>query len=89
MEAFSVLNVRESRTNYDLLRRKNPADFEVESEEKFNQTYRTDLRNAAGDVPKPKHAPGSYAEERLAELKEQRKMYNVNHLGYYRGGVPK
>jgi len=34
-------------------------------------------------------APGSYAETRLRELKEQREQYNVNHLGFYRGGVPR
>jgi len=38
-----------------------------------------------------KSAPtaGSYAEERLAELKMQREKYNVNHIGLYRGGLPK
>lgn len=32
---------------------------------------------------------GSYAEERMAELKMQREKYNVNHIGLYRGGLPK
>ena len=36
------------------------------------------------DAPKP----GSYAETRMRELKEQRDMYNVNYLGYYKGGLP-
>ena len=31
---------------------------------------------------------GSYAEERLAQLKKDRDQYNVNHLGYYQGGNP-
>jgi len=31
---------------------------------------------------------GSYAETRMTELADQRKQYNVNHLGLYRGGVP-
>ena len=31
---------------------------------------------------------GSYAETRLKELKEQRKKYNVDDFGYYRGGLP-
>ena len=47
-----------------------------------------DKRDAAGNTPISTPAKGSYAETRLAELKEQRKMYNVNDLGYYRGGVP-
>lgn len=36
-----------------------------------------------------KPARGSYAERRLAQLKEERKKYNVNDLGYYNGGVPR
>jgi len=32
---------------------------------------------------------GSYAEQRIAELKKERDRYNVNDLGYYNGGVPK
>jgi molecular chaperone DnaJ len=33
MEAFGVLSVRESRVNYDLLKRKNPENFREISEE--------------------------------------------------------
>ena len=32
---------------------------------------------------------GSYAEERMAELKMQREKYNVNHIGLCKGGLPK
>ena len=32
---------------------------------------------------------GSYAEMRMAELKQQREKYNANDLGYYNGGVPR
>ena len=35
MEAFGVLSVRESRVNYDILRRKNPDAFKEISEEQF------------------------------------------------------
>lgn len=88
MEAFSVLSVRESRVNYDLLRRKAPQDFAVQSEAAFNKTHRPDLRDAAGNTPAAAPSAGSYAAERMAELAEQRKKYNANHLGLYRGGVP-
>mmetsp|Transcript_5858 Transcript_5858/g.5291 ORF Transcript_5858/g.5291 Transcript_5858/m.5291 type:complete len:193 (+) Transcript_5858:18-596(+) len=50
--------------------------------------YRRDLRDLAGITPKDKPVRGSYAEERLAELKEERDKFNVNFLGYYKGGVP-
>ena len=86
MEAFSVLSVRESRVNYDLLRKKNPDAFREVSEAEFIKEHRADLRDASGNTPLAK--PMGYAEERLAELKAQRKLYNVNHLGNYNGGLP-
>jgi hypothetical protein len=46
------------------------------------------LRNETGNISKKAPAPGSYAEERLAELKKERAKYNVNHLGFYQGGLP-
>jgi hypothetical protein len=48
-----------------------------------------DKRDLGGMTPKHKPARGSYAEDRLNQLKKEREKYNVNHLGYYRGGLPK
>lgn len=87
MEAYGVLSVRESRANYDLLKRKNPDAFKTVSQEEFDRSYVFGKRDRQGQV-RSAPAPGSYAETRLAELAEERKKYNVNHLGYYRGGVP-
>lgn len=42
----------------------------------------------SGRSPKKAPSVGSYAEERLAELKREREKYNVNDLGFYRGGNP-
>ena len=87
MEAFGVLSVRESRVSYDLQRRKNPDAFREVSEEEFDRSFDVSKRDARGEVRSaPK--PGSYAEVRMKELAEQRKQYNVNHIGYYRGGLP-
>ena len=88
MEAFSVLSVRESRVNFDLLKKKNPSRYEETSEEQFAKEHRVDLRDEAGNIPQKVKSPGSYAAERMAELKQQRALYNVNDLGYYRGGLP-
>lgn len=88
MEAYSVLSVRDSRINYDLLRKKNPLNYEVQSEAQFQKEFRPDMRDAAGNTPRTKPSTESYAAERMAELAEQRKMYNVNPLGYYSGGLP-
>jgi len=46
------------------------------------------MRDLSGRTPKKATAVGSYAEERLAELKREREKYNVNDLGFYRGGIP-
>jgi len=87
-EAFGVLSVRESRVNYDLQVKKNPDNYKVVSEQEFFKDKRNDLRDAAGNTPVQAVDPTSYAAERMAELKEQRQKYNVNDLGYYRGGLP-
>ena len=88
MEAYAVLSVMQSRANYDLLRQKDPDQFREVSQHMFDKTYDVGKRDEAGNVAKAAPARGSYAEARLAELKEQRKQYNVNDLGLYRGGVP-
>ena len=59
------------------------------TEEQFNMNYRRDLRNKEGNVPKTAPARGSYAEQRIQELRREREKYNVNDLGYYNGGVPR
>jgi hypothetical protein len=50
---------------------------------------RRDKRDKTGMISKDKPARGSYAEDRLTQLKKDRDQYNVNHLGYYQGGIPR
>ena len=88
MEAYAVLSTVQSRANYDLLRKKDPEAFREVNEREFKKSYEVGARDASGNVPMAAPAPGSYAEERLAELKKQREQYNVNHIGFYRGGIP-
>lgn len=83
------MSVKESRANFDLSRKKNPAAYESVSNYQFNMNNRRDLRDATGTVKSNPPARGSYAEERIAELKKERAKYNVNDLGYYRGGIPR
>jgi hypothetical protein len=59
------------------------------SEEQFNMNHRRDLRNKDGNISRTPAARGSYAEQRIQELKRERARYNVNDLGYYNGGVPR
>ena len=87
-EAYQILSVLDSRVNYDLKRKRNPDAFKPMSVHDFNLENRIDLRDKGGIVSDGKPKRGSYEEERLDQLKKDRAKYNVNHLGYYRGGVP-
>ena len=89
VEAYQVLSVRESRATFDLDRKKNPEKYTPMSDEQFDMNYRRDLRNKDGHISRTAPARGSYAEQRMAELKKERAKYNVNDFGYYNGGVPR
>ena len=86
VEAYQILSVKESRAAFDLTRKKNPHLYQQLSEEQLDMMFNRDNR---GVSPRSKPARGSYAEQRLAELKKERAKYNVNDLGYYNGGVPR
>lgn len=88
-EAYQVLSVRESRTSYDVQRKKNPENYAAMSEFEFNLENRPEVRDKTGQVPKEPVKRGSYAEDRLAQLKRDRDLFSVNHLGYYKGGLPR
>jgi len=83
------LSVRDSRVTYDLTRKKNPDAFKPVSDYQYAMDKRRDKRDKSGMIPKDKPARGSYAEDRLEQLKKDREQYSVNHLGYYSGGIPK
>lgn len=84
-----MLSVKESRAAFDISMKKNPHLYTPVSEEQWNMTNRRDLRDKSGLTPRRKPSRGSYAEQRIAELKKEREKYNVNDLGYYNGGVPR
>ena len=86
-EAYSVLSVEESRIQYDLSRKKMPDIIYKEDRDNVMEQRRS-LRDNSGHVPAPKPRRGSYADFRLEELKRDREQFNVNHLGYYKGGLP-
>ena len=69
MEAYGVLSVRESRVNYDLLRRKNSKAFVELSQEEFDRSNDVTKRDARGEI-RTGPAPGSYAELRMKDLAE-------------------
>lgn len=88
-EAYGVLSVNESRASYDLSVKKDPNAYRNVSEAEFAKTNNFEQRDASGNTMQAAPRAGSYAEERMAELKMQREKYNVNHIGLYKGGLPK
>ena len=72
VEAYQVLSVRESRVTYDLSRKKNPDKYKPLSEYQFAMEHRRDKRDKSGMIPKEKPDRGSYAEDRLNQLKKDR-----------------
>lgn len=65
VEAYQVLSLSESRTNYDLSRKKNPDLYKAMSDFQFDMEMRRDKRDKSAMVPKDKPVRGSYAEDRL------------------------
>ena len=68
--------------------KRNPDVFREMSQSEFDKAYNVAMRDETGNTPVEAPRAGSYAEQRLKELKEQRAKYNVNDLGYYKGGLP-
>lgn len=87
-EAYAVLSTPESRATYDLSNKSTPEAVFKTNRDKVMEDRRRN-RDNSGHVPGPKPARGSYAEFRLKELQNDRELHNVNHLGYYNGGVPR
>jgi len=60
------------------------------SEFEYILEKRIDLRDKTGHVGRSEKVErGSYAEDRLKQLKQEREKYNVNFIGMYKGGVPR
>ena len=86
-EAYAVLSIIQSKTSYDLSQKKIP-DMIYKSKKDAEMEKQRRQRDNSGHVPAAKPKRGSYAEQRLRELKDEREKFNVNHLGYYNGGLP-
>lgn len=86
-EAYAVLSIPESKMSYDQTNiRKADAVYSSIKSETIEKNRK--MRDSTGHVPGPKPVRGSYAESRLKQLEKEREMFNVNHLGYYKGGLP-
>lgn len=86
-EAYSVLSVQETKTNYDLNHTEQASSIFSKVKSETMEANRKN-RDRSGQVPGPIPMKGSYAETRIKDLERERKRFNVNHLGYYNGGLP-
>jgi len=86
-EAYAVLSIPESKMSYDQTNKREEAAIYSSVKSETMEKNRK-MRDATGHVPPPKPARGSYAEHRLKALEKERAKFNVNHLGYYKGGLP-
>jgi len=86
VEAYQVLSTPESRTTYDLQNQAVP-DF-IYRAQRMEYLRKFSDRDRTGNPRKEVPAPGSYAESKRQFLANERKKFNVNDFGRYRGGVP-
>lgn len=86
-EAYAVLSLPESKINYDSLKKRSET-FVYTKERSQMMQNRAKERDESGSYYKNEKA-GSYAESRQKELALERKKFNVGHLGYYNGGLPR
>lgn len=86
-EAYAVLSIPENKTSYD-------TNFAKQEDSEFSKVKSSVMeanrknRDRSGHVQGPTTMRGSYAEYRLKKLEKERQQFNVNHLGYYNGGIP-
>lgn len=86
-EAYAVLSVPETKMEYDLNHTKLDKYVYKEARSAAMEANRK-MRDRTGRAPAPKPMRGSYAEHRMKVLEKEREKHNVNHLGYYKGGIP-
>lgn len=85
-EAYAVLSVSQSKLSYDLLNQEAPESiYREQREENYKNMTQ---RGPDGHIYKKPFSKGSYAEEKQKILEEERKRFNVDAYGRYKGGVP-
>lgn len=87
-EAYAILSNIQFRSKYD-------SDFKPVSEAVYS-TFKTKAmeeaqkeRDNAGNIKNDEVEKGSYGDFKLEKLKQWRKEFNFDHLGNFKGGVPR
>lgn len=87
-EAYAVLSVPENKMSYDINYTKNEEAVFSSQKSSVMNNYREE-RDRSGLHFRSTPKRGSYADHRRRQIERERKKYNVNHLGYYNGGLPR
>jgi len=85
-EAYAVLSIEESKLAYDKMGVKHAEN--IYRAQRTEYVRKATTRDKSGNTEKEPHPSGSYAEEKQKWLAEERKKFNVDHIGRYKGGVP-
>jgi len=85
-EAYAILNVTESRIQYDLSLTITPESEQASQKIDLHRQFRP--RGKDGNPIKEKYKPDSYAAQKQEILKEERKKFNIDEFGRFKGGVP-
>jgi curved DNA-binding protein CbpA len=78
-EAYSILSKLDTRATYDLTRG---------SKQEIEAILHKKRDKDGLDLPKPKFAPHQYGYQRMKELAEERKRFNIDNFYRYKGGLP-
>ena len=89
-EAYAVLSNSFSKHNYDTTYKPKP-DAVYNSSKMTAKAMEdsADRRNNTGDFRKVDYEKGSYGDFKMEKLKEFQKQFNFDHLGNFKGGVPR
>lgn len=87
-EAYAVLSNETMKFDYDTRFKVNPdAIYNAEKMKKMKESQRE--RDMTGNIPRPDFGKGTYGDFRQEKLKELKKKFNFDHLGNFKGGVPR
>lgn len=89
-EAYAVLSNSFSKHAYDTTYKPKPdAVFNSSKMSAKAMEESADKRNNTGDFRKTDYEKGSYGDFKMEKMKEFQKQFNFDHLGNFKGGVPR
>lgn len=89
-EAYAVLSNAFSKHSYDISFKPKPdAVFNSSKMSAKAMEDSAHRRNNTGDFRKDNYEKGSYGDFKMEKMKEFQKQFNFDHLGNFKGGVPR